>query len=247
MIKDISVVIPLQNEEKNVEIFYRRLKKTLDSINKNYEMIFIDDGSEDNTYKNLNKIYETDSYVNVIRLDRNYGQTAALAAGFDFAKGEIIFTMDGDLQHDPADIPKFLEKFHSGYDMVSGWRRERLDNFLTRKLPSLVVNRIIRVLFDINLHDIVSTYKAYRKEIIKGITLYGELHRFIPLLIKKDVSICEVEIKHNKREYGQSHYGLSRIGRVAWDIFLLWTKQRNNKKMSLPRAVYSIKEIKHHP
>lgn len=247
MTKDISVIIPLQNEEKNVEIFYFSLKKALDCTNKSYEMIFIDDGSEDNTCQNLYKIYRVDSYVNVIRLDKNYGQTAAIAAGFDFARGGIIFTMDGDLQHDPFDIPKFLEKIYSGYDMVSGWKRKRSDNFLTRKLPALVANRIIGFLFNINLRDIGSTYRAYRKEIIKDIKLYGELHRFIPLLIKKDISICEVEIKHNKRIYGQSHYGLSRIGRVGWDIFLLWIMQRNHKKMSLPKSIYSIKEIKSHP
>ena len=131
--------------------------------------------------------------------------------------------------------------------MVSGWKRKRSDNFLTRKLPALVANRIIGFLFNINLRDIGSTYRAYRKEIIKDIKLYGELHRFIPLLIKKDISICEVEIKHNKRIYGQSHYGLSRIGRVGWDIFLLWIMQRNHKKMSLPKSIYSIKEIKSHP
>ena len=244
MEKDISIVVPLQNEEENVPLFYFELKKVLDSVGRSYEIVFIDDGSQDSTYQKLYDIYQSDPCVNIVSLDRNYGQTYALAAGFEFARGEIIFTMDGDFQHDPLDIPKFLEKIDSGCRVVSGWKRKRSDNFFTRQLPSLIVGRLVGIIFGIRLHDIGSTYRAYRSGIVKGLSLYSGFHRFIPLLINKDIPICEIEVKQNKRRYGRSHYGLGRIGIVCWDIFLLCLRRRNNKE---PGSAYTVKQINSHP
>lgn len=244
--KEISVVIPLHNEEGNVEALYIRLKKVLDALGRDYEVIFIDDGSKDNTYQRLLEIYNKDSRINIIRLNENFGQGSSLSAGFNFVRGEIIVTMDGDLQHDPADIPKLLGKIYSGYDMVSGWKKNSFENFLTKRMPSLVVKKIIRFLFDINLHDISSTFKAYRSEILKDIKLSGELHRFIPLLVRKDASIYELEIRCGARKYGKSHYGLGRIKRVILDIVSLWRRRTDIKKHH-PGFDYLFNEIKFHP
>lgn len=246
MLKDISVIIPIHNESKNVERLYLKLKKVLEPLKKDYELVFVDDGSRDNTFQHLCEIYNNDKDVNIIRLTKNFGQTSGLAAGFDFARGEIIITMDGDLQHDPEDIPRFLEKIYLGYDLVNGWKKKRADNIFTKKIPSLIANRLIGLLFNLNLHDACSTFKAYRKGIVKDIELYGELHRFIPLLIKKKViSICEIEINCNKRLYGKTHYGLGRIKRVLLDIFLLWIMRGNFTRYPF-KLKYSIKEVKCH-
>lgn len=245
---NISVIVPFNNEESNVEILYSRLKDTLLPINISYELIFIDDGSKDKTFDKLCEIYNKDNTVNIIRLNRNFGQAIALLAGFKFACGDIVITLDGDLQHDPRDIPRLLETMNQGYDIVNGWKREWTENFLTKKLPSLVAKRLIRLIFGINLQDISSTFKAYRRESIKDINLYGELHRFIPLLIRRNkVSICEIEIKCHKRQYGKTHYGLNRVIRVIIDIFILWFKRKNIllSKPYIPN--YSIVEIKSHP
>ncbi|NIM90301.1 MAG: glycosyltransferase [Candidatus Aminicenantes bacterium] len=215
----ISLVIPFFNEEENIEELYQGLVKVLTELNKTYEMIFIDDGSLDNTYQILTRLYQKDENIRVIKLKKNFGQTAALQAGFDVAQGEIIISMDGDLQHDPQDIPRLLSKLEEGYDIVSGWRKERKDHLLFRRLPSMVANRIMRFLSGVKIHDFGTTFKAYQKKAIKGIQLYGELHRFIPALISRTgVRIAEVPIKNIVRKKGKSKYSLSRIRRVLFDL-----------------------------
>jgi glycosyltransferase involved in cell wall biosynthesis len=215
----ISIVVPFYNEEDNIEELYEQLTRVLKALGVSYELIFIDDGSTDRSHDILIKVFESDKAVKVIRLRKNFGQTAALQAGFDHAKGEIIISMDGDLQHDPEDIPRLLAPMDEGFDIVSGWRKERKDNFLLRRFPSWVANRIMRLLSGIKIHDFGTTFKAYRRDVLKGIKLYGELHRFIPALISRTgVKITEVPIKNVVRQKGKSNYGLSRIRRVLFDL-----------------------------
>jgi glycosyltransferase involved in cell wall biosynthesis len=215
----ISMVVPFFNEGENIQELYQSLIETLKKLNTTYEMIFIDDGSFDNTYKILTELYQKDENIQLIKLKKNFGQTAALQAGFDVAQGEIIISMDGDLQHDPKDIPKLLSKFEEGYDIVSGWRKERRDHLLFRRLPSMVANRIMRFLSGVKIHDFGTTFKAYKKKAIKGLQLYGELHRFIPALISRTgVKIAEVPIKNIVRKKGKSKYSLSRVKRVLFDL-----------------------------
>jgi len=218
----LSVVIPFYNEEENINEMYERLKKVLEKTNKGYEIIFVNDGSSDKTEEILNKLAINDSLLTVIHLRKNFGQTAALSAGFDIAKGEIIISMDGDLQHQPEEIPKFLEKIEEGYDLVSGWRKKRVDNFFLRRLPSKIANWIMAKLSGIKIHDFGTTYKAYKKEVIKNVELYGELHRFIPALASSmGVKIIEIPIKNIVREKGKSKYGLSRVRRVIFDLLIV--------------------------
>lgn len=215
----ISIVIPLFNEENNIEELYLRLVNILGGLGKTYELILVDDGSSDGTLRNLNKLYEKDSRVHLIQFGRNFGQALALAAGFDYAKGKIIISMDGDFQHDPADISRFLDKIEDGYDVVSGWRKERVDNFFTRRLPSMIANWIIARISGIRIHDFGTTFKAYRKEVIKSIELYGEMHRFIPAIIGwTGASIVEIPIKNNLRTSGSSNYNLLRVFKVVLDL-----------------------------
>ncbi len=215
----ISIVVPFYNEEENVEEMHRRLKATLDPTGETYELIFIDDGSTDRTGTLLREIYKKDENVVIIKLRRNFGQTPALQAGFDHARGEIIISMDGDLQHDPAEIPQFLAKLDEGYDIVSGWRKDRKDNALVRKFPSWVANRMMKKLVKVQIHDFGTTFKAYRREVVRGIHLYGELHRFIPALISREgFKITELPISNIVRLHGKSKYGLSRVRRVLFDL-----------------------------
>jgi glycosyltransferase involved in cell wall biosynthesis len=184
-----------------------------------YELIFIDDGSTDRTHDILMGLFDSDKTVKVIIMRKNFGQTAALQAGFDHAKGEVIITMDGDLQHDPGDIPKLLAPLEEGFDIVSGWRKERKDHFLLRRFPSWVANRIMRFLSGVKIHDFGTTFKAYQRGVLEGLRLYGELHRFIPALISRTgVKITEVPIKNVVRQKGKSKYGLSRVRRVLFDL-----------------------------
>ena len=218
----ISIVIPAYNEEENIPVLYERLKKVLDSLGKDYEIIFVDDGSEDRTPEVLKEIAEKDKKVKVIRFRRNYGQTAAMYAGFEHAKGDVIITMDADLQNDPEDIPKLLEKMEEGYDIVSGWRKDRKDPFLSRKLPSKIANWIISKVTGVELHDYGCTLKAYRAEIAKRYRLYGDMHRFLPALAKRfGARITEIPVRHHPRLYGRSKYGIGRTVRVILDIFLV--------------------------
>ena len=217
-----SIVVPFHNEEENVTVLYARLKQVMEQVGDSFELVFVDDGSRDRTYKLLEEIAAVDSRVLVVKLRRNFGQTSALAAGFDHASGEYILAMDGDLQHDPNDIPAFLEKLAEGYDVVSGWRKDRIDNFIMRRIPSRCTNWLMAKLSGVDIHDFGTTFKAYRHEVIQGIPLYGEMHRFIPALASwYGASICEIPIKNINRERGQSHYGIGRTFRVFFDLMTI--------------------------
>ncbi len=217
-----SIVVPFHNEEENVTALYARLKQSMEQVADSFEMVFVDDGSNDRSYKLLEEIAAVDSRVLVIKLRRNFGQTSALAAGFDHASGEYILAMDGDLQHDPNDIPSFLEKLEEGYDVVSGWRRERIDSFFMRRVPSACANWLMARLSGVDIHDFGTTFKAYRREVIQNIPLYGEMHRFIPALASwYGASICEVPIRNLNRERGKSHYGIGRTFGVFFDLITI--------------------------
>lgn len=216
---DLSIIIPVFNEEENLPILYQEIKEALAPLQKSYEIIFIDDGSQDNSFAVLKEIQALDAGVKIIRLRRNFGQTAALSAGFDYARGKIVITMDADLQNDPHDIPLLLAKIEEGYDMVNGWRQKRQDKFLTRRLPSMIANRLISLLTGIRLHDYGCTLKAIKQDVIKNIRLYGELHRFIPAVASTlGVSIAEVQVNHRARRFGRSKYNLFRLPRVILDM-----------------------------
>jgi glycosyltransferase involved in cell wall biosynthesis len=214
-----SIVVPFHNEEENVTTLYDRLKAVMEQVGESFELVFVDDGSRDRTYRLLEEIAAVDSRVLVIKLRRNFGQTSALAAGFDHSQGDFILAMDGDLQHDPDEVPNFLAKLEEGYDVVSGWREHRGDNFIMRRLPSRIANRIMATLSDVDIHDFGTTFKAYRREVIQNIPLYGEMHRFIPALASwYGASICEIPISNPARTAGKSHYGISRTFRVFFDL-----------------------------
>lgn len=216
---NISVIVPLLDEEENIEVLYRELIDQLRELGQKFEVIFVDDGSTDRTFEILSKVQKDDSRVKVISFRKNFGQTAALSAGFDHARGDIIVTLDADLQNDPQDIPKLLEKLNEGYDLVNGWRFDRKDPFLTRRLPSIIANKIISFITRVTLHDYGCTLKAFRKEVTKNIRLYGEMHRFIPAIASgMGISICEVKVNHRARKYGKSKYGISRTIRVILDL-----------------------------
>ena len=191
-------------------------------MNKPYEILFVDDASTDRSFELLANLVETDGRLKVIRLRRNFGQTAALSAGFDEAQGDVMISMDGDLQHDPEDIPALLEKVEEGYDIASGWRKNRLDNAITRKIPSRIANWLMAKASGVNLRDFGTTFKAYRSEILKDVNLYGELHRFIPALASfYGARVAEVPIRNSPRVSGGSHYGLGRTFRVLFDIITI--------------------------
>jgi glycosyltransferase involved in cell wall biosynthesis len=217
-----SIVVPFHNEEENVPRLYDKLTTVMESVGDTFELVFVDDGSSDGTFRILQDILAVDSRVTIVKLRRNFGQTSALAAGFDNAQGEYIIAMDGDLQHDPEDIPLFIEKIDEGYDVVSGWRKQRIDNFVMRRIPSRIANWLMAKLSGVDIHDFGTTYKAYRADIIKQIPLYGELHRFIPALASwLGASIIEIPVKNINRERGVSHYGISRTFRVFFDLITI--------------------------
>ncbi len=218
----LSIVIPIHNEEPAILRLYDRLTAVLAQLARPYEIIFIDDASTDRSFDLLSNLVETDGRLRVVRLRRNFGQTAALSAGFDEAKGDVIVAMDGDLQHDPADLPALLAKIDEGYDISSGWRKQRNDNMVMRKIPSRIANWLMAQVSGIELHDFGTTYKAYRSEIIKDINLYGELHRFIPALASfYGARIAEVPIQNPPRTGGASHYGIGRTFNVMFDIITI--------------------------
>jgi glycosyltransferase involved in cell wall biosynthesis len=215
----LSIVVPLFNEAGTIEELHRRLTAVLFLIGRESEIVYVDDGSTDGTAEALSVIAARYSHVRLIPLARNYGQTAALAAGFDAAAGDVIVAMDGDLQHAPEEIPTLLAKLDEGYDIVSGWREQRVDNLWTRRLPSKVANWLMSKLSGVTLHDFGTTFKAYRAPVIKRVRLYGDLHRFIPALASwEGARIAEVPIRNIPRPQNQSHYGLSRTWRVAADL-----------------------------
>jgi glycosyltransferase involved in cell wall biosynthesis len=217
-----SIVVPFHNEEENVTLLYDRLKHVMEASGETFQLVFVDDGSRDNTFRLLEEISAIDSRVVVVKLRRNFGQTPALAAGFDHATGEYVLAMDGDLQHDPDDIPQFLEKLNEGYDIVSGWRKHRVDNFVLRRIPSRIANWLMAKLSGVDIHDFGTTFKAYRRDLIQAVPLYGELHRFIPALASwYGATICEIPINNVNRQRGESHYGISRTFRVFFDLITI--------------------------
>jgi glycosyltransferase involved in cell wall biosynthesis len=216
---DISVVIPVFNEEGSVAELARRLVEVLGKMGATWEVIFVDDGSRDRTVEILRTANLAEPRVKLVRFRRNFGQTAALAAGFDFACGEIVVTMDGDLQNDPTDIPRLVAKIGEGYDLVNGWRVKRKDTFLTRRLPSLLANSLISFITGVKLHDYGCTLKAFRHEVAKSVSLYGELHRFIPAIASgMGVEVAEIPVNHFPRTTGKSKYGLFRTVKVLLDL-----------------------------
>jgi len=219
---DISIVIPVYNESGNVGLLHAEIEEALQDIGKSYEIIFINDGSTDNTLQELKKIKRSAPNTRIIDFNRNFGQTPAIMAGFDLLKGDIVITMDGDLQNDPRDIPALIERLESGFDLVSGWRNKRKDAFLLRVLPSKLANRLISRVLKVSLHDYCSTLKAYRRDVIKDMRLYGEMHRFIPAIADwKGAKISEMKVNHRPRKYGKTKYGLNRTIRVALDMLLI--------------------------
>lgn len=218
----LSVVIPLFNEEENVAPLLEGLSRSLARLGKPFEVIVVDDGSTDGTLKRLKELKPRYPWLKIVALRRNFGQSAAFTAGLDQAQGEVIVTMDGDLQNDPEDIPKLVRKLEEGFDVVSGWRKDRKDPFLSRRLPSILANALISRTTRVKLHDYGCSLKAYRAEVIKGLTIYGELHRFIPALVSlSGARVAEVEVRHHPRRFGKSKYGLSRTYRVLLDLFLM--------------------------
>ena len=218
----LSLVIPVHNEERSILPLYDRLTVVLETLQQPYEILFVDDASTDRSFELLANLVETDARLKVIRLRRNFGQTAALSAGFHEAKGSIIIAMDGDLQHAPEDIPALLAKIDEGYDIASGWRKDRVDNAITRKIPSRIANWLMARASGLDLRDFGTTFKAYRAEVLKDVHLYGELHRFIPALASfYGARVAEVPIRNTPRAAGESHYGLSRTFRVLFDILTI--------------------------
>jgi glycosyltransferase involved in cell wall biosynthesis len=214
----LSVVIPLYNEEENIRPLHERLKGVLDRLGIEYEILYVDDGSTDNTLSMLEVIQAYDPSVMVLSFRRNFGQTAAFAAGFDFARGDIVVTMDGDLQNDPEDIPKLLDAIKTN-DLVSGWRKKRQDPFFSRRLPSMIANWLISKVTGVKLHDYGCSLKAYRRDVIKNLRLYGEMHRFIPAVASwYGVRVAEVETTHHPRLRGKSKYGITRTVKVVLDL-----------------------------
>jgi glycosyltransferase involved in cell wall biosynthesis len=216
---EYSVVVPFYNEVEVVEEMYRRIVTVMDGLGKPYEMIFVDDGSSDGTRDILVRLAEADARVTFVELRRNFGQTPALAAGFDHSSGQIVIAMDGDLQHAPEDIPSMLKPLEDGFDLVSGWRKRRVDNFFIRRLPSATANWLMKKLSGVDIHDFGTTFKVYKRDLLQHIRLYGELHRFIPALASAvGAKICEVPIQNIVRPKGKSKYGLSRTVRVMFDL-----------------------------
>src|ERR1041385_3927414 len=215
----LSIVVPVHNEERSILPLYDRLTAVLEQLHRPYEILFVDDASTDRSFELLANLVETDGHLKVIRLRRNFGQTAALSAGFHEAKGDVIIAMDGDLQHAPEDIPALLQKVDEGYDIASGWRKNRGDNAIMRKFPSRIANWLMAKASGVDLRDFGTTFKAYRAEVLKDVNLYGELHRFIPALASfYGARVAEVPIRNIPRASGDSHYGIGRTFRVMFDI-----------------------------
>ena len=216
---DLSVVVPVYNEEENIQYLYEQLSEVLDPLGLEYEIICTDDGSTDRSFQLLSALAKEDPRVKVIRFRRNFGQTAGFSAGFDYASGDVVITIDADLQNDPAGIPVLLEKMAEGYDVVSGWRKERQDSFLSRRLPSKIANWLISRTTGVQVHDRGCSLRAHRQEIVKEMRLYGELHRFIPdIAAWLGASMAEVPVNHRPRKFGKSKYGLGRTFRVILDL-----------------------------
>ena len=220
----LSVIVPLYNEEDNVDILYDSIVKSIDPLNIMYEILFVDDGSKDRTFSKAREIAQKDERLRVIKFRKNYGQTSAMAAGIAIARGEILITMDGDLQNDPEDIPEFIKKVEEGSDIVCGWRHKRQDKLLTRKIPSVIANWIIGKITGIPIKDNGCSLKAYRAEIIKAIPLYSDMHRFIPAMSSiAGTKVAQLKVRHHPRKFGVSKYGITRIYKVIVDLLVIKT------------------------
>jgi glycosyltransferase involved in cell wall biosynthesis len=216
---DLSIVIPVRDEAPSLEELHRELSETLRAWGRSYEIIIVDDGSTDDSFAILSRLQAADSRLRVVRFRRNFGQTAAFSAGFAYARGRLIATSDGDLQNDPRDIPMLVAKLESGFDVVCGWRRKRKDALLSRRVPSMVANRLISWATGVRLHDYGCSLKVFRAEVVKPLKLYGEMHRFLPAIASEQgVAIAEVEVNHRPRRHGSSKYGISRTVRVILDL-----------------------------
>ena len=227
----ISVTIPICNEAGNIPELHARVSKALEGVGRPWELILVNDGSTDGSEELLDEIAARDPHVKVIHFRRNFGQTAAMMAGFDFARGDVIIPMDGDLQNDPADIPVLLAKLDEGFDVVSGWRKDRQDNALKRNLPSIMANRLISFVSGVRLHDFGCSLKAYRREVIEGVRLYGEMHRFLPIYTRwHGAKIAEVGVRHYARTSGASKYGLERVLKVLADLIVVKFLDRFQQK-----------------
>lgn len=218
---DLSLVVPVYNEEQNIPLLFDAIRKALDNLERSWEVIFVDDGSQDGSLSALETLAKQDSdHVRVVVFRRNFGQTAAIAAGIDHSEGDIIVLLDADMQNDPADIPMLLEKLDEGYDLVSGWRKDRKDNRFTRTIPSNIANSLISWVTGVHLHDYGCTLKAYRRESLEGFRLYGEMHRFIPVFAHSvGAKITELPVRHHPRRFGVAKYGLDRTVKVILDLF----------------------------
>ena len=224
MTPDLSVIVPLYNEEESVGPMYRAIVDALEPLGRSYEILFVDDGSRDGTYGKTKELAERDARLRVIHFRGNYGQTAAMSAGIEHARGKVLITMDGDLQNDPADIPKFLEKINEGNDIVCGWRHKRQDKLISRKIPSVIANWLIGKITGVPIKDNGCSLKAYRAEIIKAIPLYSDMHRFIPAMTSMaGTTVAQIKVNHFPRRFGVSKYGISRIYKVMIDLLVIKT------------------------
>ena len=245
---ELSLIVPLYNEAESIEPLYEAIVQTMAPLDITYEILFVDDGSTDRTYAKARELAHTDPRLRVIRFRKNYGQTPAMAAGIDHARGKILITMDGDLQNDPSDIPAFIDKIHEGYDIVVGWRHMRQDKLITRKIPSKIANWLIGKVTGVPVKDNGCSLKAYRADIIKNIPLYSEMHRFIPAMASiAGARIAEIKVKHHVRQFGLSKYGLSRIYKVLLDLLAIKTIVSFASRpllwfsiLALPAAVISL-------
>lgn len=220
----ISIVCPLFNEEESVKLLYEKIKEACLNLNKNFEIIFVDDGSSDKTFEIASLLAKDDDSLRLVAFRRNYGQTPAMAAGIDLAQGEILVTMDGDLQNDPLDIPMMVNKLEEGYDLVVGWRHNRQDKLISRKIPSMIANRLIGKVTGVPIKDNGCSLKVYRADVIKNSPFYNEMHRFIPALLSlSGVKVAEVKVRHHARQFGVSKYGLSRVYKVLLDLLTIKT------------------------
>lgn len=218
----VSIVIPTYNEEPNIEPMYEEIMAGVAGRFRDFEVIFVDDGSTDGSFERLRALNEKDGRIKVIHFRKNFGQSTAISAGFDYCHGDVVVTLDGDLQNDPADIPMVVEKVMEGYDIVNGWRKDRKDKFVTRKIPSMLGNKLISFITRVKLHDYGCTLRGFKKEVVKNLTLYGEMHRYIPAIASKmGIRSTEIPVNHRARKYGKSKYGLSRTFRVILDLISL--------------------------
>lgn len=248
----LSIVVPVYNEEDNVKPLYEKIRTACEEVGKSFEVLFVDDGSHDNTFEVLSELRDLEPNLAVIRFQKNAGQTSAMAAGFEYAQGEIIISMDGDLQNDPADIPKLLEKLDDGYDLVCGWRRERHDKFWSRRVPSVIANWIIAIVTGVAIHDNGCSLKAYRSEMIKRVPLYGEMHRFIPAMSTVvGARISEIVVTHHPRQFGTSKYGLGRVWKVFLDILAfklllsIFSQSKNHNSIDTSQESIAKQNIKY--